>query len=104
MSNKYLTQKEKEQYFYKINKFYKYDKSIIDIMMKKKVLICKEKIKLEDVSKLTETQFTSLFSLAKKTLLFLNYFQITYWLDSGSLLGAVRNNKMINKKNLSKRG
>jgi hypothetical protein len=70
MSNKYLTQKEKEQYFKKINKFYKYDQSIIDIMMKKKVLICKEKIILEDVSKLTETQFTSLFSLAKKTLLF----------------------------------
>lgn len=94
MKNNYLSQEEKYEYLQKINKFYNYDSTIINSLMDKNIKI------FEDGSnnkkqKLTNNEIKSLFILAKKTIKFMDDFSIDYWLDSGSLLGAMRDGKMI---------
>lgn len=94
MKNTYLSNEEKYKYLNKINKFYKYDSDIIKFFMNKNIKI------FEDGSnnkkqKLTKSEIESLFILSKKTIKFMDDFSIDYWLDGGSLLGAMRNGKMI---------
>jgi phosphorylcholine metabolism protein LicD len=89
----YLSHDEKYEYLNEINKFYKYNSDVINFMMDQKVKIVR--YNTEKKKKLTENEVKSLFDLGKKTIKFLDDYSIDYWLDSGSLLGAVRNGKMI---------
>ncbi len=91
--NKFLTKNDKLKFFYDINKFYKYDSSVINTMMKNEIKILNGTKNIKQT--LTNNEKKSLFRLSKKTVEFLDIYKINYWLDSGSLLGAVRNNKMI---------
>jgi phosphorylcholine metabolism protein LicD len=93
MNNTYLTDDEKFKYLNEINKFYKYNSKIIDTMMNKKIKILKNTIIKKCI--LTNNEKKSLFELSKKTIKFLDDYLIDYWLDGGSLLGAVRDGKMI---------
>jgi len=93
MTKNYLSYKEKYEYINKINKFYKYDSTIINQFMDEKNKIFEDGNNKKQ--KLTNSEIKSLLILAKKTIKFLDDFSIDYWLDGGSLLGALRNGKMI---------
>ena len=87
-----LSIEDKKKYLNKINKFYKYDNEIIDSMIKKD--ICSydytnniKKINNEDKNKISD--------LLYKISIFLDDHNIEYWLDGGTLLGAVQNSKFI---------
>lgn len=79
------------KYLININKFYKYDKSVIQTMLKKDLCyIDQSKIKSFD-----NQLIKRLVSLFVKTRNFLNSNKIEYWLMAGTLMGAVRNHKFI---------
>ena len=90
----YLSQEEKYEYLQKINKFYNYDSTIINSLMDKNIKIF-EYGSNNKKQKLTNNEIESLFILAKKTIKFMDDFSIDYWLDSGSLLGAMRDGKKV---------
>ena len=94
MNDIYLSNEEKFKYLNKINKFYKYDSDIINQFMNKNIKIF-ENGSNNKKQKLTNNEIESLFILSKKTIKFMDDFSIDYWLDSGSLLGAMRDVKMI---------
>ena len=88
------TYEEKLKYFTNINKYYNYDINIINSMCKTNKMICK--YDYENNYKFIEPKFKiNLLNLLDKTVLFLDEHNYTYWLDSGTLLGASRNNKFI---------
>ena len=87
-----LSIEDKKKYLNKINKFYKYDNEIIDFMIKKDICTYDytnniKKINNEDKNKISD--------LLYKISIFLDDHNIEYWLDGGTLLGAVQNNKFI---------
>jgi lipopolysaccharide cholinephosphotransferase len=89
-----LNDNDKKKYLEKINKFYKYPESVIKSMLNPKYKICD----ISDLQKkklLSNEKIKSLFSLLKKVIKFLNDYNIIYWLDSGTLLGACRDGKFI---------
>jgi phosphorylcholine metabolism protein LicD len=89
-----LDENDKKKYLDKINKFYKYPKSIIKYMLNSNYKICNIP-QLQKKTLLSNEKINSLFSLLKKTVKFLDDYNITYWLDGGTLLGACRDGKFI---------
>ena len=86
-----LSYKEKLDYLKKINKFYNYDDWVIKTMAKNKICHFDPK----KIKTLDKKFINKIINLGVKTRDFLNKNKITYWLDSGSLLGAIRNGKFI---------
>ena len=89
-----LSKEEKEEYYNSINKFYNYDKYIIDSMSNNNKQLCKYNYvnKIKQINKKTTV---NLAKLINKISIFLDEYKIEYWLDGGTLLGAVRNGKII---------
>jgi phosphorylcholine metabolism protein LicD len=89
-----LNDNDKKKYLEKINKFYKYPDSVIKSMLNPKYKIC-DIPDLQTKKILSDEKIKSLFSLFEKTIKFLDDYNITYWLDGGTLLGACRDGKFI---------
>lgn len=89
---KCLTYIENLEYLTKINSFYKYDKSIINATAKNDICYgdLHKKVKL-----LNKNEVNIIVKLGKRVIDFLDKYNILYWIDSGTLLGAVRNGKFI---------
>ena len=87
-----LSKEDKQNYFNKINKFYKYNKKIIDSMNNKQ--LCNYDY-TNIIKQIDNTDKNKISNLLYKISIFLDDHNIEYWLDSGTLLGAVRNNKFI---------
>lgn len=92
--NKCLSQKEKMKYLHKLNNKYNYPKDVINYLEKTNYKIC-DGSNLKNINSFDDLTKKSLFNLMEKTVKFLEDNDITYWLDSGTLLGALRNEKMI---------
>ena len=89
-----LSQDQKRNFFTKINEYYNYHNNVIEIMMNKQNLLCDNKI-IKEIDILDEDNVYSISRLLKKTTKFFDENNIEYWLDGGTLLGAVRDNKFI---------
>ena len=89
---KCLSYQEKKEYLNSINTFYNYDNKAIEFMVKKN--ICFGDLS-NIVEILDEKKILMLKKLLKLTDKFLKENKITYWLDSGTLLGCIRNKKII---------
>jgi len=87
-----MDKKSKLEYLLKINKEYNYDKSVIDTMASYEIY---DKEKLDKISKITTEYKNDLLLLMEIVTDFLDNYQIVHWVDGGTLLGAMRNNKMI---------
>ena len=88
-----LTKKKTKKYLLKINNFYNYNNNVIDFFLNK-YKICKPKF-IINYKKIHYKRKKSLLKLFNIVIKLLNSNNIEYWLDSGTLLGAVRNNKMM---------
>lgn len=89
-----LDDNDKKKYLEKINKFYKYPDSVIKSILNPKYKIC-DIPNLQTKKILSNEKIKSLFSLFEKTIQFLDDYNITYWLDGGTLLGSCRDGKFI---------
>jgi len=89
---RYLSDSAKKKYLKKLNKFYKYDDSVLQAM--EKYTIYEHKY-IDGVEKIDNNMREKLYDLTDRTTKFLEKHNIVYWLDSGTLLGAMRNHKMI---------
>lgn len=94
MEVKCLSKDEKFDYLTKINSFYKYDDFVINTMMQEKIAICNKNV-LKNIKSFDKNTVEKLNTLLSNTKKFLNKNKIEYWLDGGTLLGAMRNNKFI---------
>lgn len=88
------SQKEKMDYLNKINKKYNYPEEHIQFYFNPEYKIC-EGDELKKIKMFDDLTVKSLVNLMEKTVNFLDENGITYWLDSGTLLGACRNKKFI---------
>ena len=88
------TQIEKEKFIDKINKKYNYENSIIKFMKKPEISIC-DGTEMKNIKIFDEKTVKSLMNLMEKTIKFLEDNGITYWLDGGTLLGAMRTGNFI---------
>jgi phosphorylcholine metabolism protein LicD len=85
---------EKINYFKNINKYYNYEDNVIKIMSQDKKKLCNFNY-IKNI-KLIEPSFKKkILDLMDKAVNFLDNNDIEYWLDSGTLLGAIRNTKFI---------
>ena len=93
-----MSQKKKKIFLDKINKNYKYDINtnfnFKCLYEEPDYLICHGSY-LQNIQTLEQSTIKILISLMKKTVNFLDDNNITYWLDGGTLLGAIRNEKII---------
>jgi len=89
-----LSKEEKEKYFNEINKFYKYDNSIVESMINDKKQLCNYDY-TNKIKQINNKDKNNIIFLLRKIKLFLDDYNIEYWIDSGTLLGAVRNGKII---------
>jgi phosphorylcholine metabolism protein LicD len=89
-----LSHKEKMEYLYKINKKYNYPDEYLNFYKNPEYKIC-DGSKLKKIKMFDDITIKSLVDLMEKTVNFLEDNQITYWLDSGTLLGACRDGKFI---------
>ena len=92
LSPRYFSYGSKKKYLKKINKFYKYDDTILQSMQNKTIY---EHKYIDGVEKIDKNMRKKLYDLTDITATFLEKHNIVYWLDSGTLLGAVRNRQMI---------
>lgn len=84
---------EKMKYLNEINKFYNYDKSIINTAYTDYNIY--EKKYGDTIVKISDDTRNKLYQLLEYTVKFLNKKRIDYWLDGGTLLGACRDGKII---------
>jgi phosphorylcholine metabolism protein LicD len=89
---RYLSDSGKKKYLKKINKFYNYDDNILQIMQKKTIY---EHKYIDSVEKIDNNMKKKIYDLTNRTAKFLEKYNIEYWLDGGTLLGAMRNHKII---------
>ena len=94
LSNKCMNQKEKMEYLKKINKQYNYPKENLIFFEDEEYKIC-DGSELKKIKMFNELTIKLLINLMVKTVDFLEDNGITYWLDSGTLLGACRDGKFI---------
>lgn len=92
--NKCMSQKEKMEYLIKINKKYNYPKEYLQFYENQDYKIC-DGSELKKIKMFDDFTINSLMNLMEKTVNFLEDNQITYWLDSGTLLGACRDGKFV---------
>ena len=89
-----LSKEERKTYFNEINKFYKYDNSIIDSMSNDNKQLCNYDY-TNKIKQIKNKDKNNIILLLRKIRLFLDDYNIEYWIDGGTLLGAVRNGKII---------
>ncbi len=92
--DKCMSQEDKMKYLYKINKYYNYPASVFQFMKNVDYKIC-DGTQLKKIKMFDDDTIKSLINLMEKTVDFLEDNDITYWLDSGTLLGACRNGKFV---------
>lgn len=92
--NSCLNNEEKINYLDKLNLKYKYSNDILNFFKSPEYKIC-DGSKLKNIKMYDNKTIKSLIDLMEKTVKFLDDNKITYWLDSGTLLGACRNEKFI---------
>jgi len=81
---------EKESYLKSINNFYNYDNEYINNLLKYN--ICRDELK---VKMLDNKIITKIINIAHRVMDLLDEYNIEYWLDGGTLLGTLQNNKFI---------
>lgn len=81
---------EKEEYLNSINSFYNYSKEYINNSLKYN--ICRDELK---VKLLDNKIITKIINIAHRVMDLLDEYNIEYWLDGGTLLGTLQNNKFI---------
>ena len=89
-----MNHNNKIKFLKNLNEKYNYDNKILEFMNKPDIKIC-DGSKLKKIQVLDSKNVNLLMDLMKKTVDFLEDYNIVYWLDSGTLLGACRNNKFI---------
>jgi lipopolysaccharide cholinephosphotransferase len=89
-----LSNDDKKNFLNKINNFYNYGNQEIEMMMNEKYLICNRKL-IENIDMIDNDSMNSIKKLLRKLTKYLISNNIEYWLDGGTLLGAVRNHKFI---------
>ncbi len=94
IENKCMNQNEKMEYLKKINNHYKYPNSTLEYMENPEYKIC-DGSELKKIKMFDDATVKSLIKLMEKTVDFLDDNGITYWMDSGTLLGACRNGKFV---------
>lgn len=94
IEKKCMSQKEKMEYLNKINSKYNYPSKNINFYLGSEYKIC-DGSELKKIKMFNDNTVKSLMDLMKKTVDFLNDYGITYWLDSGTLLGACRDEKFV---------
>ncbi len=94
IEKKCMSQKEKIEYFKKINAHYGYKDYVLKSMENPDYKIC-DGSELKKVQMFDDSTVKSLIKLMEKTVDFLEDNGITYWIDSGTLLGACRNGKFV---------
>ncbi len=92
--DKCMNNDEKMDFLKKIYKKYNYDEEVLDAMKNPEYKICDDS-KLKNIKMFDDDTIKSLINLMEKTVDFLEDNKITYWIDSGTLLGACRNGKFI---------
>ena len=93
--NRCLNKKEKKIFFSEVNRFYKYDQDIIDGMLSNKINICDQKTKDSVIINTPDNVVNDILEMLKNCRNFLNEKNVDYWLDGGTLLGAVKYGKFI---------
>ncbi len=94
LDEKCMSQDDKMKYLRELNKKYNYPESTLEFMENPEYKIC-DGFNLNQIKSFNNSDFKSLINLMEKTVDFLEDNGITYWLDSGTLLGACRNGKFI---------
>lgn len=89
-----MSNEEKEKYLLKINKHYNYNNEVLEYMNNPEYKIC-DGTELKKINLFDNKTVKSLINLMEKTVNFLDDHGITYWLDSGTLLGACRDKKFV---------
>lgn len=89
-----LSYEKKLKYFKDINKYYNYDDNVINTMSQDKKKLCNFNY-IKNIKLIEKSFKQKILDLMDKTVKFLNDNDIEYWLDSGTLLGAIRNEKFI---------
>jgi hypothetical protein len=91
---KEFSHNEKKNFYNKINNFYNYDKTVIETMStNKQILVSNNYIKKINI--IDKSIKHNLIKLLNKLVILLDNYKLDYWLDFGSLLGALRNGKFI---------
>ena len=85
---------KKLNYFQNINKYYNYDDNVIKTMYQDKKKLCDFNY-IKNINLIDPSFKKKILDLMDRSIKFLDDNNIEYWLDSGTLLGAIRNEKFI---------
>lgn len=85
---------DKVKYFKYINKYYNYNDNVINMISAKQISLCKFNY-INNIKLIEPALKQKILNLMDKVVKFLDDNDIEYWLDSGTLLGAVRDAKFI---------
>lgn len=90
-----LDKKQKKKFITEINKNHKYGRDIVDQYLSKDIHICDEKSRDSLITFTSKNTRDAILAILKNTRNFLDQHKVEYWLDGGTLLGAVKYGKII---------